>query len=100
MTPIQMSVIHAEQKNDATMQFLIQQLPQGWPKYHKEVDPAINKYWTLRDDHSIEHGCIAYVGRLLIPPSLQNHGRKLLHRDHPGILRCVLGQNRAYTGKG
>ena len=63
MTPIWMSLIHAEQEKDTTMQFLIQQLLQRWPKYCKGVDPSLNKYWTLRDDISIEAGCITYLGR-------------------------------------
>ena len=64
MTPIWVSMIHEEQKKDATMQLLIQQLLQGCPKYHKEEDLAINKYLALRDDLSIEDGCIAYLVRL------------------------------------
>ena len=54
MTPIQVSMIHEEQKKDATVQLLIQQLIQGWPNHRKEVDPTLNKYWALRDDISLE----------------------------------------------
>ena len=53
MIPIEVSTIHGEHKKDATIQLLIQQLLQGQPDYHKEVDPALNKYWALRDDLSI-----------------------------------------------
>ena len=66
MTPIQVSMIHEEQKKDTTMQLLIQ----GWPNHCKEIDPALNKYWNLGDDISIEDGCIAYLGRLIILPNL------------------------------
>ena len=71
MTLIHVSMICEEQKKDATLQLLIQQLIQGWPNHCKEVDPALNKYWALRDDISIEDGCIAYLGRLIIPPNLR-----------------------------
>ena len=63
MTPIQVSTICDGQKKDAIMQLLIQQSLQQWSNYHKEVDPVLNKYWTLRDDLSIEEGCIAYLSR-------------------------------------
>ena len=90
MTPIQVSVIHEEQKKDATMQLLIQLLLQGWPKYCKEVNSAISKYWALRDDLSIEDSSIACLGRLLIPPSLRNSCMESLHRSHPGMSKMPL----------
>ena len=58
MTPPEVSKICEGQKKDATMQLIIQQLLQGWSHYHKEVDQG--------DDLSIEDGCIAYLGRLII----------------------------------
>ena len=85
MTLIQVSRICEEQKQDATLQLLILQLIQGWPNHRKEVDPALNKYWALRDDISIEDGCIAYLGRLLIPPNLRKSCMESLHRGHPGM---------------
>ena len=84
MTPIQVSMICEQQKKDAAMQLLIQQLIQGWPNHCKEVDPILNKYWTLRDDISIEDGCIAYLGRSIIPPNLRKSCMESLHRGHPG----------------
>ena len=78
-----------EQKKDETMQLLIQQLLQGWPNYCKEVDPALNKYWALRDDLSIEDDCIAYLGTLVIPPSLKMSCMESLHSGHPGMSKCI-----------
>ena len=90
MTLIQVSMIHEEQKKDATMQLLIQQLIQGWPNNHNDIDPALNKYWALRDDISIEDGCIAYLGRLIIPPSLRKTCMESLYRGHPVMSKMYL----------
>ena len=90
MTPIQVSMICEEQKKDATMQILIQQLFQGCPNHCKEVDPGLNKYWALRNDMSIEDGCIAYLGRLIIPPNLIKSCKESLHRGHPGMSQMHL----------
>ena len=90
MTPIQVSRIHEEQKKDATLQLLTQQLITGWPNHCKEVDPALTKYWALRDDISIEDGCIAYLGRLVIPPILRKSCMESLHRGHPGMSKMHL----------
>ena len=90
MTSIQVSMIHEEQKRNATMQLLIQQLIQGWPNHCKEVDLALNKYWALRDDINIEDGCIAYLGRLIIPPNLRKSCMESLHRGHPSMLKMCL----------
>ena len=90
MTLIQVSMICEEQKKDATMQLLIQQLIQGWPNHCKEVDTALNKYWAPRDDISIEDGCIAYLCRLIIPPNLRKSCIKSLHRGHPSMSKMHL----------
>ena len=90
MTLIQVSMICEEQKRDATMQLFIQQLIQGWPIHCKEVDPALHKYWILRDDISIENGYIAYLGRLIIPPNLRKSCMESLHRGHPGMSKMCL----------
>ena len=71
----------------------------GGPRYCKEMDPALYKYWTLRHDLSIENGCIAYLGKLFhltYGNSVWSHCIEVFQ----GCLRCVLKQNRAYTGWG
>ena len=51
---------------------------------------TLNKYWALRDDISIEDGCIAYMGRLIIPPNLRKSCMESLHRGHPGMSKMHL----------
>ena len=65
---------------------------QEWSSHYKEVDPAISKCWTLREYFSIEDGCIAYLGRLLIPPNLRKSCMDSLHKGHPGMSEMCLGQ--------
>ena len=90
MTLIQVSMICEEKRKDATMQLLIQQLIQGWPNHCKVVNPALNKYWALRDDISIEDGCSAYLGRLIIPPNQRKSCTESLHRGHAGMSKMHL----------
>ena len=90
MTVIQVSMICEEQKKDATMQLLIQQLIQGWPNHCKEVYQTLNKYWALRDDISIEDGFIAYLGSLIIQPNLRKSCTESLHRGHPHMSKMCL----------
>ena len=82
MTPIQVSMIHEEQKKDTTMQLLIQQLIQGWPNHCKEVDPALNKYWTLSDDISIEDGCIAYLEYGNVEEIIGDNGKQFMVQEY------------------
>ena len=42
------------------------QMLQGWPSHYKGVDPALSKYWALREDLNIEDGSIVSIGRLII----------------------------------
>ena len=83
-------MICEEQKKDATMELLIWHEIQGWPNHCKEVYPALNTYLALRDDISIEDGCIAYLGRLIIPPNLRKSCMESLHRGHPGMSKMHL----------
>ena len=53
------------------------------------MDPA-TKYRALSECLSIGGGCIAYLGRLIIPPSLRNSCMELLHRGHPGMSKMQL----------
>ena len=100
MTPIQVLRMHEEETKDATMQLLIQELLQGWPNSCKEMDRALDRYWALRDDFSIEHASIAYLGRLIIPPSLRKACKESLHRVIQQCQKYIWGQNSVNTSQG
>ena len=51
---LQISIVCDEQRTDATLQLLIQQMLQGWPSHCKEVNPALSKCWAMREDISTE----------------------------------------------
>ena len=82
------------------MQLLIQQLIQGWPNHCKELDPALYKYWVLRDDISIEDCCIAYLGRLIIPPNLRKSCMESLYSGHPGMSKMHLRSKQSFYWPG
>ena len=68
-----------------------------WPHYYKEANLTFNKYWTLKGDLSIEHDCIAYLGRLLIQPTLRKSCMDSLHKGHPGMSKmCHRAQQSLY----
>ena len=60
----------------------------------KQVPRDLNPFWQLRDDMSIEHGCVLFQGRLYIPQALRSQCLKTLHQGDPGITKMRL---RAYT---
>ena len=78
--------------------FWSKSLLQRWPEYCKRwIKPS--KYWALRHDLSIEDGYIAYMGNLLCIAygySIWSHYKGVFQ----WFLRCVLRQNRAYSGYG
>ena len=58
------------------------------------VDPTVAsrmaQYWALGDNISIEDGCNAYLGMLIILPNLRKSCMESLHRGHPGMSKMCL----------
>ncbi|KAK3919680.1 hypothetical protein KUF71_008807 [Frankliniella fusca] len=63
----------------------------GWPpKDALKSNPAIEPYFKLRDHLTILGKCLMFSSRVVIPASLRNDVRKLIHAGHPGIVRSIM----------
>ena len=60
---------------------------EGWPEHVKQVPRDLKPFWQLRDDLSVEHGCVLFQGRFYIPQALRSHCLKTLHQGHLGITK-------------
>ena len=68
----------------------MQQLMEGWPEHVKQVTRDLKPFWQLRDDLSVEHGCILFQGRFYKPQAVRSCCLKTLHQGHPGITKMRL----------
>ena len=75
---------------DPTLQLLIQQLMEGMPEHVRQVPNDLKPFWQLRDDLSIEHGCVLFQGRFYIPHAHRLHCLKTLHQGHTGLTKMRL----------
>ena len=68
----------------------MQQLMEGWPEYVKQVPRDLKPFWQLRDNLSVEHGCVLFPGMFYIPQALRSQCLKTLHQGYPGITKMKL----------
>ena len=87
---VQVEAIQKASREDQVLQMLMQQMMQGWPDHIKLLPVALQPFWQLKDDLSIEHSCITFQGRLYIPSVLRAGSVKALHQGHPGIVKMKL----------
>ncbi|PIO70633.1 hypothetical protein TELCIR_07511 [Teladorsagia circumcincta] len=77
-------VAHATAEDDTLRQVLDHVTHNNWPK---KPSPTVARYAHLRNDLSIQQGCLLFGSRIIIPPSLQPAILKMLHGGHPGMNR-------------
>ena len=63
---------------------------QGWPKSVKKVLPALQPFWTFREELTVEDGLILKGTRIVIPTKQHKAILKLLHKGHLGLNKCKL----------
>ena len=69
------------------LKYIIQQ---GWPKTIKKVPPEIQKYWTFREELTIEDGLILKGMRIVIPERKRGEILKQIHEGHLGLNKCQM----------
>ena len=65
-------------------------IQQGWPKTIKEVPNEIQKYWTFREELTIEDGLILKGMRIVIPDKKREEILKQIHEGHLGLYKCQM----------
>ena len=90
LSHVQVEAIQRVTREDQVLQMLMLQMMQGWPDHIELLTVALNPFWELKDDLSIEHSCITFQGRFYIPSVLRAGCLKALHQGHPGIVKMKL----------
>ena len=62
----------------------------GWPKTVKEVPQEIQKYWTFREELTIEDGLILKGTCIVIPEGMREGILKQIHEGHLGLNKCQM----------
>ena len=65
-------------------------IQQGWPKTVKEVPQEIQKYWTFREELTIEDGLILKGTCIVIPDKMREDILKQIHEGHLGLNKCQM----------
>ena len=65
-------------------------IQQGWPKTIKEVPIKVQKYWTFREELTIEDGLVLKGTRIIIPNNKREEILKLIHEGHLGLNKCKM----------
>ena len=63
---------------------------QGWPDNQQMIPKLLRKYWSYRDELSIENGLIMKGQRIIIPKDQRPEILEKLHEAHQGIVKCQL----------
>ena len=79
----------ATQAND-NLTILKHIIQQGWPKTIKEVPQEIQKYWTFREELTIEDGLILKGTWIMIPDKMREDILKQIHKGHLGLNKCQM----------
>lgn len=59
----------------------------GW---RNDTSPELAIFSRKRDELSVDHNCVVWGSRVVIPQKLQNAVLEVLHEQHPGIVRMKL----------
>ncbi|PIK48865.1 hypothetical protein BSL78_14267 [Apostichopus japonicus] len=84
-TPITATEISKHTDKDPVLAKVLEFTLPGWP--NDCVDPAIQPYFTRRDELSLEDGCLIWGLRVIIPSKLHELILSELHECHPGMSR-------------
>lgn len=60
----------------------------GWS--NKCADEEIKPYFLKRHELSLEHNCLYWGSKIVIPKALTDYVLELLHEGHPGIVRMKM----------
>ena len=72
---------------DETLQTLLTHIQNGWPKSKNDVPNLIRSYFIHRQDLSYSNGIIFKGICMIVPKSLHEDMKHLLHVGHFGIVK-------------
>ena len=79
---MQLTLLQTETRNDTILAQLCEYVMVGWPNH---VSKELKLYFMKRNELSMEHGCLLWGYRVVMPPKFQHVLLKELHNEHSGI---------------
>ena len=76
-----------ETEKDDTLKLLSQYVKHGWPVDTKEIPFAVRPYYNYRDELTLLNGVLLKDNRIIVPHSLRQDMKLLLHTGHLGIIK-------------
>ena len=80
--------IAEESQRDPILIEVFQQTATGWPKYHQDLKPDLQKFFEHRGELSIYKGLLLRGSRIVIPAAMQKEILEKIHHGHLGIAKC------------
>ncbi|XP_032069726.1 uncharacterized protein K02A2.6-like [Thamnophis elegans] len=96
--PISAADIARSSARDQVISRVLDWVRRGWPK--DPVDPIFLPFKARLAELSVQHGCLLWGHRVVVPPSLRTTVLRQLHSAHPGIVRMkALGRSYVWWPK-
>lgn len=67
---------------DDTSRVVMDYVAKGWPGQKDKVDELARKYWSYREELSVEDGLLFKADRLVVPRALRNEMLEEIHGAH------------------
>lgn len=83
--PISFKDVKEESKKDQILNKVIGYVMFGWP--HTSVIEEEKAYFNRKDNLHLEHGCLIWGYRIIIPTTLREVILKEIHGGHPGVVK-------------
>lgn len=93
--PVTYQQIADETKKDVLLSRIVGYIMFGWPNECRDEDEK--PFYVRRTEMYIEHGCILYKYRIVIPPKLQKQVLGDIHDGHLGMIKMKsISRNYVY----
>ena len=76
-------------QEDEVLQQLRQTIQTGWPEEKRDLPPALEPYFSYRDELSVFDGLVFKGERLIVPKQMRQKMKERLHSSHIGINGCL-----------
>ena len=85
-----LTILRQATRDDPEMAALQRIIADGWPERQRDVAQPLRKYWSYRDELSIEDGIIIKGDRIVVPQACRRDILNTIHEGHLGITKCQL----------
>ncbi len=82
--PVTFQQVQQATKRDPVLSKLLRYVRQGWPT---QIPDELKAYHNRQHEITIEHDCLLWGIRVIIPTSLRQKLLEALHEGHPGVVR-------------